>query len=46
MKHFALALALLSAIALAGCANTIRGAGRDIGNAVDATGEAVEEVVR
>lgn len=46
MKHLAVLLTLVTAIALAGCANTIRGAGRDIGNAVEATGEAVEDVVR
>jgi predicted small secreted protein len=28
----------------AGCANTIRGAGRDISNATDATADAVDEI--
>ncbi|WP_018690039.1 hypothetical protein [Ahrensia kielensis] len=33
-------------IALAGCANTIRGAGQDTANAVDATVDATNNVAR
>lgn len=35
---------LISALFVAGCANTIRGAGRDAGNAVDATEDAANEI--
>lgn len=41
-----LSLALAAALTLSACGNTIRGAGQDIGNTVDATGDAVDEVVR
>ena len=45
MKRFTpLVLLLLGALTLSACGNTIRGAGRDIGNTVDATGEAAEEI--
>ncbi|WP_309085837.1 entericidin [Chelativorans sp.] len=39
-------IAILIAVAglAAGCANTIRGAGQDTANAVDATGNAVQRV--
>ena len=36
---------LAALMALTACANTIRGVGRDAGNAVDATGDAVDDVV-
>lgn len=36
---------LISALFAAGCANTIRGVGRDAGNAVDATEDAANDVV-
>jgi entericidin B len=36
---------LISALFAAGCANTIRGIGRDASNTVDATGRAVKDVV-
>jgi len=36
---------ILLAASLAACANTIRGAGKDIGQAADATGDAIEEIV-
>jgi len=35
---------LISALFVASCANTIRGAGRDAGNAVDATKAAAQDV--
>ena len=35
---------LVSALFAAGCANTIRGAGRDASNTVDATERAVKDV--
>ena len=41
MKPLAAALTL----SLAACANTIRGAGKDIGQAADATGDAIEDIV-
>lgn len=37
--------ALLAALMLASCGNTIRGAGRDTANAVDATQDAAKDVV-
>lgn len=37
-------LILAAALTLAACGNTIRGAGRDIGNTVDATGQAAEDI--
>jgi entericidin B len=39
-----IAAALLAVLMLASCANTIRGAGRDTSNAVNATGDAVKDV--
>jgi len=35
---------LISALFVASCANTIRGAGRDAGNAVDATEDAASDI--
>jgi len=32
-------------VSLAACANTIRGAGKDIGQAADAAGDAIEDIV-
>ena len=40
-----LAALIVVSIALAACANTIRGAGKDIGQAADATGDAIEDIV-
>jgi predicted small secreted protein len=40
----AFSLAIAATIALSACANTVRGAGRDVGNTVDATGAAVNDV--
>ncbi|WP_203560989.1 entericidin domain-containing protein [Jiella pacifica] len=37
---------LASALMLSACANTVRGVGRDVGNTVDATGAAVNDVAR
>ncbi|MBP0614617.1 hypothetical protein [Jiella mangrovi] len=37
---------LASAMLLSACANTVRGVGRDVGNTVDATGAAVNDVAR
>ena len=45
-RILALTVAVVASLALAACGNTIRGAGQDIGNTVDATGDAVDEVVR
>ncbi|GGD86611.1 hypothetical protein GCM10011390_01520 [Aureimonas endophytica] len=42
----ALSLALVAAVSLSACANTIRGAGRDIGNTVTGTKGAVNDVAR
>jgi predicted small secreted protein len=39
-----LSVALAGALALTACANTVRGVGRDVGNTVDATGAAVNDV--
>jgi predicted small secreted protein len=36
---------LAAVLALTGCANTIRGAGRDASNTVNATGAAARDVV-
>ncbi|MBO3760426.1 hypothetical protein [Ciceribacter sp. L1K22] len=38
-------IVLTVAISLSGCGNTIRGVGRDLGNAVDATQDAGRSVV-
>ncbi|WP_200939450.1 hypothetical protein [Aureimonas sp. Leaf454] len=45
-RFAALSLALAAAITLSACANTVRGVGRDVGNTVDATGAAVNDVAR
>ncbi|MCE7026809.1 hypothetical protein [Jiella avicenniae] len=37
---------LAGAMMLSACANTVRGVGRDVGNTVDATGAAVNDVAR
>ncbi len=42
----AVTVALAAVMALSGCANTVRGVGRDVGNTVDATGAAVNDVAR
>lgn len=38
------ALVLAAALSLTACGNTIRGAGRDVANTVDATGDAARNV--
>ena len=45
-KLSALALVFAAALTLAACENTIRGAGQDVGDTVDATGDAVDSAVR
>ncbi|WP_182084868.1 hypothetical protein [Aureimonas sp. ME7] len=40
------AATLAAVMAVSGCANTVRGVGRDVGNTVDATGAAVKDVAR
>ena len=46
-KRFALLSAVIvSSLMLSACANTIRGAGRDVSNTVDATGAAANDVAR
>ena len=42
----ALTLVLAGTLLAAGCANTIRGAGQDVSNTVDATGHAVQRVAK
>jgi predicted small secreted protein len=42
--HTKIATALLAVMLLASCGNTIRGAGRDTSNAVDATKDAANDV--
>lgn len=42
----AVTVALVAVMALSACANTVRGVGRDVGNTVDATGAAVNDVAR
>ncbi|MEX6506860.1 hypothetical protein [Jiella sp. M17.18] len=37
---------LAGVLMISACANTIRGAGRDVGNTVDATGQAVRNVAQ
>jgi predicted small secreted protein len=37
---------LAGALVLSACANTVRGVGRDLGNTVDATGAAVNDVAQ
>ena len=39
------AISLLAALSLAACANTIRGAGKDISATAAATGDAVQDIV-
>ena len=39
-----ISLVLASLIALSGCANTIRGAGQDTANSVDAAGDAAGNI--
>ncbi len=43
-KGLAVAIGLSVALAVAGCANTIRGAGKDIAAAADATGDAIDDI--
>ena len=38
-------LILAAVLSASACANTIRGAGKDIGQAADATGDAIEDIV-
>ncbi|MEF2552993.1 hypothetical protein VQ042_16765 [Aurantimonas sp. A2-1-M11] len=46
-KRIAILSTLLAgALVLSACANTVRGVGRDVGNTVDATGAAVNDVAR
>ena len=46
-KRIAIVSTLLAgALTLSACANTVRGVGRDVGNTVDATGAAVNDVAR
>ncbi|WP_193227644.1 entericidin domain-containing protein [Aureimonas psammosilenae] len=42
----AVSIALVAAVSLSACANTIRGAGRDVGNTVTGTKGAVADVAR
>lgn len=42
----AVSLVLAAALTLSACANTVRGVGRDVGNTVDATGAAVNDVAQ
>lgn len=42
----AVGIALAATLALSACANTVRGVGADVGSTVDATGQAVNNVVR
>ncbi|MBO0663941.1 hypothetical protein LQ948_15000 [Jiella sp. MQZ9-1] len=47
MKRHTLVFGLLAGMLLvSACANTVRGVGRDVGNTVHATGQAVEDVAR
>ncbi len=43
-RILAAAICLSAALSLAACANTIRGAGKDIAAAADATGDAIEDI--
>ena len=43
-KALVVAIGLSAALSLAACANTIRGAGKDIAAAADATGDAIEDI--
>ncbi|WP_192845701.1 hypothetical protein [Aureimonas sp. AU22] len=40
------AATLAAVMAVSGCANTVRGVGRDVGNTVDATAAAANDVAR
>ncbi|MBC8128808.1 MAG: hypothetical protein H7Y08_00635 [Rhizobiaceae bacterium] len=42
----AVSLVLAAVLTLSACANTVRGVGRDVGNTVDATGAAVNDVAQ
>lgn len=44
--RFAVIIVLLGALTMAGCANTIRGAGKDTANAVNATEQAGKTVAK
>lgn len=44
--RFAVIIVLLGALTTAGCANTIRGAGKDTANAVNATEQAGKTVAK
>ncbi len=41
---FTVVLLLISGFAISGCANTVRGAGKDIANTVEAVGDSVRRV--
>ena len=43
-KFLAVAISLSAVLSLAACANTIRGAGKDISAAADATGDAIDDI--
>ncbi len=45
-SRFTVIVVLLAALATAGCANTIRGAGKDTANAVNATEQAGKTVAK
>lgn len=45
-RFAAVAIFLTAALTLSACANTVRGVGRDVGNTVDATGAAVNDVAQ
>ncbi|SDO04710.1 hypothetical protein SAMN05192530_10366 [Aureimonas jatrophae] len=40
----AVIVALTAVMALSACANTVRGVGRDVGNTVEATGQAARDI--
>lgn len=42
----AVAVVLAATLAMSACANTVRGVGRDVGNTVDATGAAANDIAR
>lgn len=37
---------IVGLLMLSACANTVRGVGRDVGNTVDATGAAAQDIAR
>lgn len=45
-RFSALALALAAVLTVSACANTVRGVGRDVGNTVDATGAAANDIAQ